>query len=152
MRNCYICVHIKCVDFMLIQMTRDTEYTLTESHRQPNCATPTSFMRREVKLKNLMTHSRANRNKSFPTAATNTHYIPLLAPHCCCCFWCSRVKFQVGKHQHLKSHKNRHKFSFFLSHQRQNNFNFSLLSQVVISQASECSMKERKLCSMNMRI
>lgn len=74
------------VDFALILMTRDTQHTLTKVTSSKLRNTYFSyicfFTRREVKLKNLMTHSREwIATNHFPSTATNTHYIPLLKPH-----------------------------------------------------------------------
>lgn len=75
------------VDFALILMTRDTQYTLTKVTSSKLLNTYFSsifllFTSREAKLKNLMTHSREwFATNHPPSTATNTHYIPLLEPH-----------------------------------------------------------------------
>lgn len=132
------------VDFALILMTRDTQHTLTKVTSSKLRNTYFSyicfFTRREVKLKNLMTHSREwIATNHFPSTATNTHYIPLLKPHTqlllvpCWVLESQVISMRKNKFLCQQSHKNRHKFSFLTSHQRIQILTYFFSFAVVIS-------------------
>ena len=129
------------VDFALILMTRDTQHTLTKVTSSKLRNTYFSyicfFTRREVKLKNLMTHSRESESQQIilpvqPQTLITFHFLNHTAhtTTSCALLGARNSSYFDEKKKFLcqQSHKNRHKFSFLTSHQRIQNFNLFLLS------------------------